>query len=426
MVGLSNRPPRRRASRTTGALIGAGMLVVSQLGGVSAAAPASAAPPASAAAPASPSMLVVQADQPSAVPAYHNWGFDDFFPRALTVAQGSTIGFAIEGFHTATLLPVATTVAQDNATAGVAAPDAEDTTPNPNGTTHLNESIAGLTPLPATGCGAPTDPCTFDGTAIVSAGAPLSGPPSGPYAVTITAPPGKYVFHCRIHSQMEGTLDVVAQGGTSTTADELNAAVQTQIAADVAAGTTAEAAANTAGHTVNADGSVTWTLSAGTSSPDGHTVILEMLPVSVAIAPGDTVVWKAPGHNEVHTVTFPGELHSDAVPMCENGAVDVPAVPKVNPPQGPFDFACGSAPPDEIEFGGGNGVTTITDPTTVADSGLMANDGEAAAFGAPATAALTSWSASFTGAAPGLYTYVCQIHNNMQGTILIPGPRPTS
>ncbi len=419
MVGLSIRP-RRSGSRPMGALIGAGILAVSQFGLASAAAPASAAPPASA------PMLVVQADQPAAVPEYHNWAFDDFFPRALTVAQGSTIGFAIEGFHTATLLPAATTVAQDNVTAGVATPDAEDTTPNPNGTTHLSESLAGLSPLPATGCGTPTDPCTFDGTDIVSTGAPLSGPPNGAFAVTITAPPGAYVFHCRIHSQMEGTLNVVAAGGTSTTTDELNSDVQTQITADVAAGTAAETAADTAGHTVNADGSITWTLSAGTSSPDGHAVILEMLPVSVAIAPGDTVVWKAPGHNEVHTVTFPGELHTDALPMCENGAVDVPAVPTVNPPQGPFDFACGSGPPDEIEFGGGNGVTTITDPTTVADSGLIANDGEAVAFGAPDTAALSSWSATFTGAAPGLYTYVCQIHANMQGTILIPGPRPTS
>ena len=414
MVGHTLRHPHRPGgSRALGSLIAAGLLAVTQLG--LAGAPAAAAQPA----------LVIQADQPAAVPAYHNWGFDDFFPRTVTVAQGDTVGFAIEGFHTATLLPAGTTAAQDNASSGIATPDAEDTTPNPNGTTHLSESIPAVMPIPAGGCGTDATPCTFDGTSVVSSGAPISGPPAGPFDVTVTAPVGTYTYHCRVHPQMEGTLTVVAKGGTSTTPAELGAAVGAQVAADVAAGTAAEAAANTAGHTVNADGSITWTLSAGTSSPDGHTVVLEMLPVSVAIAPGDKVVWKAPGANEVHTVTFPGELHTDMVPMCEKGAVDVPAVPKVNPPQGPQDFACGSGPADEIEFGGGNGVTNITSPTTVADSGLFANEGEAAAFGAPATAALSSWSADFTGAAPGLYTYVCQIHQNMQGTILIPGPRPT-
>lgn len=49
--------------------------------------------------------LIITADQPSAVPAGHNWAFQDFFPRTLTVAQGTTIGFNVQAHHTATLLP---------------------------------------------------------------------------------------------------------------------------------------------------------------------------------------------------------------------------------------------------------------------------------------------------------------------------------
>jgi hypothetical protein len=57
---------------------------------------------ASAPAAAAVGPLVISADQPSAVPAGHMWAYNDFFPRHLNVVQGQTIGFAIEGFHTAT------------------------------------------------------------------------------------------------------------------------------------------------------------------------------------------------------------------------------------------------------------------------------------------------------------------------------------
>jgi plastocyanin len=400
--------------RTLGSLLAAGALAVGQL--------SLAAIPVAAAAPS----LVVTADQPAAVPAGHNWAFNDFFPRSLTVTQGTTIGFMIEGFHTATLLPAGVTAAQDNATAGIAQADPDDTSPNPNGTTHSAFSMAALSPAPATGCGTDASPCTFDGTSAVSSGAPLAAPPTAPFDVTITAAPGTYVFHCRIHPQMNATLTVVAPGGTATTPAELTAAVQSQIASDVAAGTTAENAANAAGKSQNPDGSTHWTLTAGTQSPDGYTVVLEMLPENVDIKSGDTVTWHSIGINEPHTVTFPKDLFTDQVPLCESGTVDVPAVPTVNPPTGPQDFACGSGPADEIEIAPGNGVSTVTSPTTVSDSGLLTAPGGAEAFGLPASASLTSWTVKFTGAVAGTYTYICQIHGPaMHGTLTIAAATPT-
>lgn len=372
------------------------------------------AAPVAAAAPT----LVVTADMPSAVPAGKNWGFDDFFPRALTVAQGTTIGFAIEGFHTATLLPAGKTAAQDYASGGFAAPDADDTTPNPNGTTHSQFAVPNVLPVGApAGCGTTTTPCTFDGTSVVSSGAPLSGPPSGPFVVDVTAPAGDYVFHCRIHPRMTATLHVVAAGSSAvTTPAQLTAAVQAQVATDVANGKTAEAAANAAGVTHNSNGTNTWHLSAGTSSTDGFTVILEMLPEKVTIRPGDSVTWTPRGLNEVHTVTFPTDLHTDQLPLCENGTTDTPAIPTVVPPTGPGDFKC-TAGQLEIEAGGGNGVTTITKPTTVADSGILS--GTPADFNVPTSAFLPTWTAHFTGAVAGTYTYVCQIHEGMRGTIVV-------
>ena len=91
----------------------------------------------------------------------------------------------------------------------------------------------------------------------------------------------------------------------------------------------------------------------------------------------------------------------------------------MNPPQSPFDFACAGKPADEIEFGGGNGVKTVKTPTTVSDSGLVAYPSVLAGFGVPASGALPAWSVRFTGAAKGTYTYVCQIHAGMTGTIVV-------
>jgi plastocyanin len=408
VIGLPRSGPHRPRHRVAGSLLAAAALVGTLL--------AAGAAPVAAAAPS----LVVTADQPQAVPKGHNWTFDDFFPRSLTVAQGTTIGLALAGFHTATILPAGTTAAQDNAAAGIGQADTDDTALNPNGTTHSNENLAGLMPIPASGCGSAASPCPFDGKAVVSSGAPLGGPPSEPFAVTVTAAPGTYVFHCRVHPQMNASLTVVAAGGTSTTPAELTAAVNAQVASDVVAAQAAETAANVAGQSANPDGSTNWTLTAGTQSPDGYAVVLEMLPLNVDIKAGDTVTWHTVGINEPHTVTFPEDQFNDGLPLCENGTVDVPAVPTVNPPTTPFDFKCGSGPVDEYEIAPGNGVSTVTSPKTVSDSGLLAAPGGAAAFGLPESAALTSWTVKFSGAVAGRYTYICQIHGpDMHGTVTV-------
>jgi plastocyanin len=289
-----------------------------------------------------------------------------------------------------------------------------------NGTTKAVENIPAALPVPAQGCGTAAAPCTFDGTSIVGMGAPLSGPPA-PFLITVTAPPGVYTFHCRIHAGMSGTVNVVAKGSQGvTTAASADAAAAAQATEDVAAGMAAEAAASKAGQTKNANGTTTWTLTVGTSDPAGHVTVLDMLPRKVTIKKGDTVVWRPRAVNEPHTVTFPKALHTDAVPLCEgSGGKDTPAIPTVNPPMSPFDFACSGRPADEIEFGGGNGVKTITSPRTASDSGLVAYWTVAAGFDMPATTTLSSWSVKFTGAAAGTYHYVCQIHDGMEGTIVV-------
>jgi plastocyanin len=370
------------------------------------------ATPAAAASP-----LTITADMPAAVPAGHNWGFNDFFPRTLRVPTGSTVQFAIEGFHTATLLPAGVSAAADEKANGLAKID-EDPSLNPNGTTHTQLNIPGISPTNPN-CGTNVTPCAFDGTAVVSSGASF-GPPSGPFVVEITAAPGTYAFHCRIHPGMSGQITVLPSNANGTTPAQLTKTVDHQVKSDVKAGFQAEKRAGQASRVKNADGTTTWHMTAGTSSADGHVAVLEFLPLNLDIHPGDSVVWRSKAVNEPHTVTFPGELNSDLVPLCEGTGGDTPAVPNEIPPTSPFDFHCGLAPfPDEVEFGGGNGVTNLTAPGQVSDSGVFASRSERRSLGLPAGSVFSRTSVSFAGAAPGTYTYICQIHAGMQGTITV-------
>jgi plastocyanin len=365
--------------------------------------------------------FTITADRASAIPTGHKWSFNDFFPRSATIAQGGTVQFTTEGFHTATLLPLSWTSAADNQVSGIVAADLDDATLNKNGTTRTLENVQNVLPLPPEGCGTADHPCTFDGTSIVSMGAPLAGPPA-PFLVTITAAPGTYAFHCRIHQGMVGTLTVVPADSkvATTTAASAETAATAQAAEDVTAGMAAETAADKAAVKTNKDGTRTWTIAVGTSDPNGYVAVLDMLPRKLDVKPGDTVVWKALDRNEPHTVTFPGDIRTADIPSCEGaGGKDTPAVPTVVPPTSPFDFACNGHPADEIEFGGGNGVKAVSTPKSVSDSGVVAYSTVLAGFSVPASGALSSWSVKFAGAKKGTYTYVCQIHDGMNGTVVV-------
>lgn len=361
--------------------------------------------------------LTISADRAAAIPAGHEWGYNDFFPRVLSVHRGATIAFSIQGFHTATLLPGGMAASTALKTLGLLKADTDDTTPNANGSTHTEESIGSLFPVPG-GCGGSSHPCAFDGHTVLSSGAPLAGPVPT-MNVKVNAPVGFYRFLCLIHPNMNGWLAVVPGGFHTTTRAEFATQVRSQIAHDKAAGFAAEARANVPRLKVDSLGVRTWTMTAGTGSPDGHVAVNEMLPRRLDIKRGDKVTWVSRSINEPHTVTFPTDLNTDMVPMCENGMTDTPATPIVIPPTGPQDFTCGGGPPDEVEFGGGNGVSHVTSPSTVSDSGVIASAAELASFGLPSTAAKARWSVSFASAARATYHYVCQIHDGMAGRIVV-------
>ena len=369
--------------------------------------------------------LTITADQPPNVtPKGHLWAFNDFFPRSLTVHKGQTIQVALDGFHTATFLPRGVSAAADLRANGIAAADADDPGHNPGGQTHSMIRVPALLPTSQT-CGSRAAPCVFTGAAVVSSGAPL-GPAAGPFVVTINAPVGVYVLHCRIHPGMTASIRVAPASARATSVSALKAAVAAQIAADIKDAFRAEKQGSVVSKSTMSNGHTHWVVNVGASSVGSHVAILEFLPRKLSVQKGDVVTWRSTSANEPHTVTFPVDVHTDQVPLCEDASTgtDTPAAPTVIPPTGPFDFACGTAPntrpADEIEFAPGNGVRTLVDTTTGSDSGLLASSAERAALGLPSSAALGSWSITVSATAPaGTYTFVCQIHTGMKGRLIV-------
>ncbi len=382
----------------------AGALLV-LLGQVIFAAPAAASGPAT-----------VTADMPSAVPAGRLWTFNDFFPRTVTVRTGSDLQFINQGFHTFSVLPLGVTARADAHGNGVAVDDTDDTGLNPNGTTHSEFNLPALLPTSFT-CGpAPAPACDFDGSSVVSSGAPLAGPPA-PFVVHVTASPGMYVFTCRVHAGMSGKLNVVPANASVPSAEKVDKKIAKQVKQDLHGAWVADRKANRDAVKQNKDGTRALHVTAGISSPTGKVALLEFFPRNLDAKPGDTVVFKPKSSNEPHTVTFPGDLGTEMLNLCEGETGDVPF--------GPPDFSCPDHPgqgPDEIELDGGNGVWNVTVPGpdgTVSDSGIIGPRRLTSDIGASSTDILNTWTVSLAGAAPGTYTYVCQIHDGMEATITV-------
>jgi plastocyanin len=354
---------------------------------------------------------IVTADMPSAVPAGRLWSFNDFFPRTVTVQTGSDLQFTNEGFHSFTVLPLGSNARQDWRTNGVAVDDTDDSTLNINGTTRSEFNIPALLPT----CGpTPLPACTFDGSSVVNV-SPL-GPP-GPVEVHVSAAPGTYFFVCRVHAGMSGKLKVVAADAKVPSAADVQKQIAKQVAKDLRGAWAADKKANHDAVTQNKDGSKTLHVTAGTSSGDGKVALLEFFPKDLDAKPGDKVVFTPRSPNEPHTVTFPGDLGTEMVNLCEDGSTDTPF--------GPPDFSCPDHPgqgPDEIEFDGGNGVWQVTVPGpagTVSDSGIIGPRRFTQMIGASPSDVLNTWTISLAGAAAGTYTYVCQIHDGMDASITV-------
>ncbi len=161
----------------------------------------------------------------------------------------------------------------------------------PHSVTFLNPGRT-LPPPGDTSVFAPTPPTgAYDGTTFVNSGLQPQGPaPAKDFTMTF-AKPGAYSFHCVIHPNMNGAVNVVAAGAQADQVSDVAARRQSEQAKWVAEGEAAakQLAATPPASTSNPDGTTTWTIQTGTSTP--HTDVLAFAPSPTTVKPGDKVTF---------------------------------------------------------------------------------------------------------------------------------------
>jgi plastocyanin len=343
-------------------------------------------------------------------PVGEPWSFLRFFPRSLKVHQGDTVNAAWGGVgtpHTATLVPSADANAWRATNQGPGGPQDPSQFPwalqvpdvtvgGDDNQIDINPAVAG--PSDPT-CGTSGNPCTFDGSGVVSSGLQFSVPGSEPHFFAhVTAPIGTYTFLCLLHPGMQGSLKVVAGGASIPTPAQVTAKAKNEVKfAKTSDASVADDLAQTVKRTpLGANTRVTiwaggfWNQVSADEYPD-H-------PIRVHL--GDRV--RVLGNFEIHTATFPKSAAA-TVPFittqCEVVGPDTPA-------NSPADCA---APTDfQIAFNSKalrpTAKDTLTSPSAFRNSGLLA------------------WGSSHTFIArqPGIYRFVCLVHGpQMSGTIRV-------
>jgi plastocyanin len=308
-----------------------------------------------------------------------------FFRKAVTVHVGDKVKWKFTGFHTVTLPakgkkppafigpdPTGATIAGVNDAAG-----------KPfwfNGQTRLTLNPTGA--LPAGGK-------SYNGKKLASSGAPLAPGAAKPYTVKFTKK-GSYSYYCTIHPGQKGTVKVVGKG-KAIPSNKANAKAAKKEYAKVAKQLIADAKfAGPPGNAVEA----------------GHdravSTILRFFPTTKSVPVGTTVTFAmSPKTTEAHTISFgpadylktiadgfigPDPANPEGLPVV-NSLVPFPSEP---PPQAPLDPA---------QHGNGFYNAGIIDR----DAATPLNPGEA----------------KVTFNTAGTYNYICFIHPDMKGSIVV-------
>lgn len=435
-----------RFSRTLGATILAGTLLVLSL--------ASGAPRLNAQTAAGTSAAQhwqVQVDNVS--PAGHNWNFNAYYPDHLQAHAGDTITFTVaknpNAFHTVELL--APSLTPEQGYPGFAFKDEDDVPPTLEATFFNSKPFFGASPSTLCGRGQ-NEPCMFMGTSTVAlkSGVLVNPPPDGSgtgnpsFTMQLDngVQPGTYFFVCLVHGpSMSGSIDVLPSNQPAQSADVLKADADRAYAADLNALTDRSRSISTPTVQTTPLGSRSWSVAAGGGSPSTRLSIDEFGVHNLIIRPGDTVTWtnQSPPVT-VHTVTGFGTQQGQPPPQLEPyqpvcGGPD----PDQGGETGPDTFylpGSGKFPPDiwndcppwqQEDHLTNYSVASIDSGSTytggAVTSGLLLNQDflyGPVGLGLPFTS-------SFTLAFPtaGTYTYACMIHYGMVGTIVVvPTPTP--
>lgn len=304
-----------------------------------------------------------------------------FFPSVTRIHVGDSVSWAINGFHTVSFLakgqtpPPLIIPASGNPISGKL--DAAGASFWFNG--QPNQVINPVTASPSGGK-------TYKGSGFLNSGLPSPSGPPAPFVVKFTKA-GTYTFNCLVHLGMKGVVQVLSKSKkVPTTAQDRATANAQEAAAIVQARTLGKVKPGAATVLAGNDGS-------------GPVAWLRFFPGNLKVKAGTTVDFRIASKREVHTITFGPAAYTAAIEKTFTTPQPNPAGPPtllVNPLA-----AYPSDPPPLPAYTGtnhGNGFE---------GAGVLS-------LGGPLPS-----SAKITFTKPGVYSFECVIHENMDGKITV-------
>ena len=209
--------------------------------------------------------------------------FNAFFPSKIKVAQGDSVSFAMNGFHTVTFgkkLPPL--FKADGKVSGAKDAAGADFWFNGQDRPVLNNDAGG-----------PSGDGVVDGKGIDNSGLPSEGDgPPPPYKATFKKP-GTYNHVCLVHPDMKGQVTVVKKGKKTPSKQSDKARVAKQVARLVKTAKKLAAYKGPGGSNVRA------------GNDTKEVSLFRFFPADIAVKVGESVRWtQTSGRNEIHTVTF--------------------------------------------------------------------------------------------------------------------------
>jgi plastocyanin len=310
---------------------------------------------------------------------------DDFYPRSVTIHPGDRVKFGFFGFHNVVFpaggQPVPPLIAPDQTALVSGVVDAANAAFWFNGQPRLILDARSANPTGGT---------TVDGSKLVSSGLPLSEGQPKPFTARFPKR-GRFTFFCTVHPGMRGTVKVVPRSRRAQTKAQNRRRVDKQLRRQIVTVKKLNRFKGPKGNAVQA------------GSDQGPVSILRFFPQSKTIKAGTTLRFQMPrSTREIHTVSFGPQAYLEDVartsfaPDTSSGTQGPPTLVADSRAFRPSD------PPPLPAYTGtnhGNGFLN-TGP-------LGRGPGPF-----PPTANIT-----FT--TPGTYHYICLIHPEMHGTVVV-------
>jgi plastocyanin len=311
-----------------------------------------------------------------------------FFPRSIAVHAGDALKFRFAGFHAVNFAGAGETPPPLALPApGITVAGAKDAT----GAGFWFNGQPQLIFNPTLVAGTPSGRA-YDGSKAVYSGAPLSDGPPKPWSVKLTKA-GTYSFFCIIHPGMKGTVKVVAKGEGVPSAKADAAHVKAQLAKAIK--NLKKLAQRKA-----PPGNV---ITAGPDLPSGET-LARFTPADKKVKAGTAVtLTMADGTTETHSFTFARDA-ATLKKVAQGFIAPLPNSPAGAPPmlglsaQGAYPSDAPLPPYDGTQHGDG-----------FLNTGVLDGDPKSP----------LPQRATVTFAKAGTYQYICVIHPEMHGKVIV-------